>query len=698
MRFALPLLALLLACSEKSSESPPSMLVDPLALDLGEVPVDGEGSATFSITNAGGGSFVVLSVSVVDGEPTVWDIQRDSVTELGEGQSSIVTVVFLPNAEGPAPGRLQVRTDVPDVDTTYVDLSGVGTPSIGDEDEDGVSPAEGDCDDEDGSVFPGNPEACDGKDNDCDGEIPDDEVDADYDGYRLCSGECDDADANVHPNAEEICDGKDSDCDGRNADDDDLDTDGISICDGDCNDDDATIAPALDEICDGKDNDCTGVADDVDDDNDHHSPCSGGGDCDDTDPLAHPVVVEEGATGVAGDDEDPVGTLEEALLLLDEVCRSVVFLPGVYTVNETISAIDLTIAGGGDHPDETTFHSSSPGRAFTVRDGAHLTLRNIALSEGNAEGDGGAVWAVGADLTLEDVSLTANHCSGDGGGVAVTSGSLTIERATFFDNLADDDGGAVAVVSGSLMDTDSAYLQNQGNRGGALLADASYVSADGVTWSYNKAADVGGAIAFTAAYGLWVERSHIILNESTSNGGGISISDSAPGAASYIRNNIIQDNTAAGLGGGVAITGYQSDFVLGNNTIVGNHGVGEGAGVYAGAASSAGLIVWANLISASYGDSGLYALPVSGANVAYNSVWFTSSGIELGGALVEGEDENRAENPDFVNFTNNGDPTDDDLRLSSGSVARNSGPDVAGWEDSDGSRNDRGYTGGPGAP
>jgi hypothetical protein len=85
------------------------------------------------------------------------------------------------------------------------------------------------------------PEVCDGKDNDCDGEVdspdPLDCVmyykDVDGDGYGidvakcLCepwaagkytataAGDCDDKDPAVHPGSAEVCDGKDNDCDGK---------------------------------------------------------------------------------------------------------------------------------------------------------------------------------------------------------------------------------------------------------------------------------------------------------------------------------------------------------------------------------------------------------------------------------------------------------------------------------------------------
>ena len=81
-----------------------------------------------------------------------------------------------------------------------------------DHDGDGWSRDQGDCDDDDGSIWPEAEEIWyDGVDQNCDGA---DDYDQDGDGFDWLS-DCDDADAAVRPDAAEVCNGLDDDCDGR---------------------------------------------------------------------------------------------------------------------------------------------------------------------------------------------------------------------------------------------------------------------------------------------------------------------------------------------------------------------------------------------------------------------------------------------------------------------------------------------------
>ncbi len=157
----------------------------------------------------------------------------------------------------------------------------------GDLDGDGFNSLD-DCNDFDSGIYPGRPnEACcpvgadvAACDTDCDGSTtPCDAADNDGDGFTVADGDCDDSDPLAYPSAPERCgDGIDQDCFGGDAlcaDVVDNDGDGWSAP-ADCNDNDPSISPQGSELEDGKE--CDGVDNDCDGDIDDGNP-SGGGQC-----------------------------------------------------------------------------------------------------------------------------------------------------------------------------------------------------------------------------------------------------------------------------------------------------------------------------------------------------------------------------------------------------------------------------------
>ncbi len=136
-----------------------------------------------------------------------------------------------------------------------------------DEDGDGFTVEEGDCDDENPDIHPGATEVCgNGVDEDCDSLAEDCEPeDTDGDGFTVEGGDCNDGNPDIHPGAVEVCgNGVDEDCNGliEDCDPEDVDNDGYSSDEGDCNDSDPEVSPGAPEICaDGVDNDCDGGTD-----------------------------------------------------------------------------------------------------------------------------------------------------------------------------------------------------------------------------------------------------------------------------------------------------------------------------------------------------------------------------------------------------------------------------------------------------
>ncbi len=179
-----------------------------------------------------------------------------------------------------------------------------------DEDNDGYYTFE-DCDDNNPFINPGQPEICNGWDDDCDGMLNDSIAfyvyykDADNDSYGdinvtmdTClltppmgwvtnNMDCNDLDSLVNPSMPEICDGIDNNCSGaindsitfyvyyKDADNDsygDINTTmdtclaappmGWVMDSTDCNDLDSLVNPGAIEICDGIDNNCSGFIND----------------------------------------------------------------------------------------------------------------------------------------------------------------------------------------------------------------------------------------------------------------------------------------------------------------------------------------------------------------------------------------------------------------------------------------------------
>jgi len=94
--------------------------------------------------------------------------------------------------------------------------------------------------------------------------------DDDGDGFTEDQGDCDDSDPNTYPGADKICDGRDNNCDGKKdfTTDEDKDMDGVPWCANDCDDNNPLAYPGNSEgpfgdptCSDGIDNDCQNGSD-----------------------------------------------------------------------------------------------------------------------------------------------------------------------------------------------------------------------------------------------------------------------------------------------------------------------------------------------------------------------------------------------------------------------------------------------------
>jgi hypothetical protein len=526
----------------------------------------------------------------------------------------------------------------------------------------------GDCDDTDAQVAPGAPEACNTRDDDCDGVIDEDAggswyTDADGDGHgagaavpggcvpdpgqSALGDDCDDASRAAYPGAIEVCDGIDNDCDQQV---DDGAPVGLVWRDGDG---DGYGDPA--EPLAG----CTtdpGVA---------PNPL----DCDDGDPTTSPDTVELQGDGLDDDCDGyvdeygvplPYPTVEDALATAPDGAV-VQFDAGVFVTTVDLTGRQLTLAGEGC--DRTTLFADGQGTTLTMDGGAVAGL-TLAGGTGTDEGGttaGGGLWVAGP-VTASEVCVRGNTATGSGGGIVVAAGTLTLTDSVVDSNYAEDFGGGAQVRLGATLVAERVRWTGNtvsGGDGGALAIQGGAAEVHNSWFAGNVAADDGGAAFVGTATdasttpeqylrgSAWFDQCTFHANEVLE-----ATADGSRGEAVYTWGG---DATFTGSG----FTGHHSP-----GEVIEDHRIGD---LTLGNAQDP-TFTWSSL--------GFF----DNADYDYDFMW-------LYDALHAA--------PAYVRVDAGLAPADWDLRLQPGSAWIDAGPPDA--LDPDGSRADLGATGGPGA-
>ncbi len=345
------------------------------------------------------------------------------------------------------------ETDENVLTTFYRDLDGDGYGDANAEGQYCARPADyveipGDCSDTDPARHPGAQETdcTDPIDYNCDGSSG--YADVDGDGIAACN-DCNDGDADIFFGADEVCDGKDNDCDGEI---DDNPVDGVTFYidhDGDgfgdpspeyaqnaceedgpsgfvldntdCNDLAATAYPGADEVCDGLDNDCNDLVDVEDDgilDAGYYYPDFDGDGFGEEDALTRACVNLEGYIEVGGDCDDTRAAVnpdqrEVCSNGLDDDCADTV------TCYLDLASADATWTGSD--ADDNLGSSLAPAGDLNL-DGYVDFLIGAEAADADADGsDEGAVYVVfgpitggGTTSSIDDADIAIAGSQGSG--------------------------------------------------------------------------------------------------------------------------------------------------------------------------------------------------------------------------------------------------------------------------------------------
>jgi len=396
-----------------------------------------------------------------------------------------------------------------------------------DEDGDGYSPADGDCDDYNPEVHPGVQEVCDGIDNDCDGGVDNNPIDGDW--YAT------DADADGFGAAGTLlmqCSGASNDLD--------------------CNDADPTEPVSVDRD-DGTPYG-TGAIDDplfvLQDGIDQANECV----------VAWAGVYEEAINfnGKSIEVRAAEGPLLTTIDASGVTNQPAVTIASGENMNTVLSG--FKIVGGQGHVDESEYqwpcssvdtcidyYSTHCGSAVYV-EGADPTLENVLVEH--------------QSLPAEAVNQQGNYTYytySFGGAICFINSAGRGVGLELYNNFADQ-GGAIYVNPGSSVEiSESKLTGNTASDGGAIQVDGGSLAMTNVVSSWNAAAaDGGGIIVLDGSLSL---TNVTFGGESAINGAAIYLSGTSN---STTQNSIIYGSVA---GAGILVDGSSSFTGLYNNVV-----------------------------------------------------------------------------------------------------------------------------------
>ena len=400
-------------------------------------------------------------------------------------------------------------------------------------------------------------------------------------------------------------------------------------------------------------------------------------------------------TNVSFDDnlvEDPSGSSSQAVG------------GAIFGQNSTASVDSCSFIGN---------ESEEDGGAIGSYEGTWI-VTNSTFTANTADDDGGALYNAGSGASSPGTwtvsgstfesneafsayvgSSTGAHVSG-GGAIWMAGKNLEVSDSTFRNNEAstvNGDGGAIHHLSAELVVVDSLFVDNEADTtqgiGGHIVSESDYLELEGNTFTGGQASEGGAIYLFEVSAALGV-RNLVCDNTATLGNGGGLYTEEVGASSSEWTNNVFTENEAFISGGGVYLNADNTHEFTNNNFVAND--ASFGGGFYA-ADDDFSLVN--NIFAYTAGGNGATLFSAgTGYTIDYNDSYDNTPG-NWSALITSLGSNNITDEPEFTDYTEDGDCNNDDYRLQYGSALIDAGDPTI--PDPDSSVSDIGAYGGPDA-
>lgn len=337
--------------------------------------------------------------------------------------------------------------------------------------------------------------------------------------------------------------------------------------------------------------------------------------------------------------------------------------------------------------------TAAKGGAISVESATvTLLVDTTTFSTNTATSDGGAVYFSGQDFSCDECVFTGDTGANLGGGISVVGGGdIVVSHSSFSGEQAYKGAGiywAADNASDTLTVTTSEFLRGLATtaftlnyaEGAGVYASTGALSVQDSLFNNNTAENTsaspntnkayGGAVSANSAADVTLQRNLICKSTATMLAGGVYVTG---GTVTADHNIFVDNTTTSGAGGALYVRNVTGTFP--NQTFIGNAAARSGGGSYLHQKTGSSTGSFTSSIFVDQVGTGAAASSVNTTLTHGYNLFSGTPGapfVSVGGAASAlGNDVTAS--PLFTSYSSDGDCTNDDLRLQTGSPAIGAG-------------------------